>query len=472
MISILRKGFILLVIVLVLVLVGTLVFGGDSLFGHALNKYGPVAFRQPVAFEKAELSVLGGSAGVEEFHVGTTEYPMIDIGKAEVNISTMAILDGRVVIENAELTKALMHLIVTPEGKLAFDSGPPPQEVIDEMGPVEGQEDLPEPKRRDFIQIAVEYYERYQQYKEYYDMLPVGSEEGETEEEEGLRRAKYPGMPEYVKDAQTLAAADAEGVFWMENASITDFNWNTVDKRNGKAILPDIDDFTFTLANIGTPPDGSTPAASYVGKGGLKDGGAIAFDLKMSRDATLSSLDFSAEALPVESIASLFSKSLPFRISGGYLDISTDAMQFNNDQLGGGVRIVLNGTTLKHRNNTPDILGVPAQEFCTLLNVALETQPVAFMIKLGGTPSSPTFDVENETDLGDMLGGAVKAEVERRAQEFVDEHVEELEEKASDLIKDKLGDKLPDGVGDQLDGALKGKVDVGGLFGDKKKKRD
>jgi hypothetical protein len=465
MISILRKGFILLIIVLMLALVGTLVFGGDSLFGHALQKYGPVAFRQPVAFEKAELSVFGGSAGVEEFHVGTTEYPMIDIGKAEINVSTMAILDGRVVIENAELTNALMHLIVTPEGKLAFDSGPPPQGVIDEMGPVEGTEDLPEAEDRDFVQIAVEYYERYQQYKEYYDMLPVGGEDGEVEDEE-LRRAKYPGMPDYVKSAQTAAAANAEGVFWMENASITDFNWNTVDKRNGKAILPDIDNFTFSLANIGTPPDGSTPAASYVGEGGLKEGGAIAFDLKMSRDATLSSLDFSAETLPVESVADLFTESLPFRISGGFLDISTTSVKFNNDQLGGGIRIVLNSTTLEARKNSPDILGVPAQEFCTLLNAALESQPVAFVINLGGTPSDPTFDVENETDLGDMLGGAVKAEVERRAQEFVDEHVEELEEKAADLIKDQLGDE----VGEQLGDALKGKVDVGNLFGGKKKK--
>ena len=457
MISILRKGFLLLIAVLVLALLGALIFGGDALFGHALRKYGPVAFHQPVAFESAELSVLGGSAGVTEFKVGTAEYPVLDIGKAEVNISTMAIMDGRVVIENAELTGAMLHLIVRPDGTLAFDQGPPPQDVIDAEGPVEQAEDLPPAEDRDFVQIAVEYWERYQQYKEYYDMLPVGGEDGETTpEEEAARRAKYPGMPDYVKAAQTEANANAEGVFWMENASITDFNWNTVDKRNGEAILPEIDNFTFALANVGTPPDGSAPPASYSGNGGLKAGGAIDFALSLARDTSLSSLDFTADALPVASIADLISKSLPFGISGGTLDISTQAVQFTASELGGGIRVVLNGTTLKALPNSPDVLGVSAREFCTLLNSALQSQPVAFMINLGGTPSSPTFDIENETDLGDMLGGAIKAEAERRANEFIDEKKEELEEKATDLIKDKLGDELGDKLGDKLPKGLFG----------------
>jgi hypothetical protein len=288
-------------------------------------------------------------------------------------------------------------------------------------------------------------------------MLPVGGEDGETTpEEEAARRAKYPGMPDYVKAAQTEANANAEGVFWMENASITDFNWNTVDKRNGEAILPEIDSFTFALANVGTPPDGSAPPASYSGNGGLKAGGAIDFALSLARDTSLSSLDFTADALPVASIADLISKSLPFGISGGTLDISTQAVQFTASELGGGIRVVLNGTTLKALPNSPDVLGVSAREFCTLLNSALQSQPVAFMINLGGTPSSPTFDIENETDLGDMLGGAIKAEAERRANEFIDEKKEELEEKATDLIKDKLGDELGDKLGDKLPKGLFG----------------
>jgi len=472
MIAILRKGFLLLLAVLVLALLGALIFGGDALFSHALRKYGPVAFHQPVDFETAELSVLGGSAGVEQFKVGTTEYPMLDIGKAEINISTMAVLDGRVVIENAQLDDTLLHLIVKPDGTLAFDPGPPPPDVVEAEGPVEQAEELPPAEDRDFVQIAVEYWERYQQYKEYYDMLPVGGDDGETSEsaEEEVGRAKYPGMPDYVKAAQTAAAADAEGVFWLSNASIKDFNWETIDKRNGKPILPAIDNFTFSLANIGTPPDGATPAATYKGSGGLQAGGAIDFTLALSRDATLSSLDFTADGLPVASVTDLINKSLPFSINGGTLDIGTQGVAFNAEQLGGGIRIVLNDTTLKALPNSPDVLGVPAREFCTLLNSALQSQPVAFMINLGGTPSSPTFDIENETDLGDMLGGAVKAEVERRAQEFIDEQTDELQEKAGDLLKDKLGDNLPEGVGEQLDEALKGKVDVGGLFGGKKKK--
>jgi hypothetical protein len=445
MISILRKGFLLLIAVLVLALLGALIFGGDALFGHALRKYGPVAFHQPVAFESAELSVLGGSAGVTNFKVGTVEYPMLDIGKAAIDVSTTAIMDGRVVIENAELTGAMLHLIVRPDGTLAFDQGPPPQDVVDAEGPVEQAEDLPPAEDRDFVQIAVEYWERYQKYKEYYDMLPVGGEDGEeTPAEEEMRRAKYPGMPDYVKAAQTEANANAEGVFWLQNASIQDFNWSTIDKRNGKAILPEIDSFTFALANVGTPPDGSLPAASYSGSGGLKAGGKIDFALSLARDASLSSLDFTANALPVASIVDLISQSLPFGISGGTLDISTQSVQFRSTELGGGIRIVLNGTTLKALPNSPDVLGVSAREFCSLLNSALQNQPVAFMINLGGTPSSPTFDIENETDLGDILGGAIKAEVERRANEFIDEKTEELQDKASDLIKDKLGDQIGD----------------------------
>jgi|FLOH01.1.fsa_nt_gi hypothetical protein len=473
MISILRKGFLLLILVLVLALVGALVFGGDALFGHALRKYGPVAFHQPVTFASAELSVLGGRAGVEQFQVGTLEYPMLDIGKAEINISTTAVLDGRVVIENAQLTGAMLHLIVRPDGTLAFDSGPPPPAVIAAEGPVESEAEIPPAENRDFVQIAVEYWERYQQYKEYYDMLPVGGEGSEaTPAEEEAQRAKYPGMPDYVKAAQTAAAANAPGVFWMETASITDFDWETIDKRNGKPILPAIEHFSFALANIGTPPDDSTPAASYKGSGGLESGGALDFALSLSRDATLSALDFTATALPVASIVDLISQSLPFGIRGGTLDISTMAIQFSASQLGGGIRIVLHDTTLQALPNSPNVLGVSAREFCTLLNSALQNQPVAFVINLGGTPSAPTFDIENETDLGDMLGGAIQAEAERRAQEFVDEHAEELQEKASDLIKDKLGDKLPAGVGEQLDEALKGKIDVGGLLGGKKKKKD
>ena len=63
--------------------------------------------------------------------------------------------------------------------------------------------------------------------------------------------------------------------------------------------------------------------------------------------------------------------------------------------------------------------------------------------------ADPRFAIENETDLGELLGGAVKAEVERRAQKLINKHAGELQEKAGELLNDKLG----------------GKIDLGGLFG-------
>lgn len=454
MISILRKGFLLLIFVLVLAIVLGLIFGGDSLFSHALRKYGPAAFRQPVDFTAAQLSVLGGSAGVDDFAVGTEEYPLIDIGRAEIDISTMAVLDGRVVIENAELTGALLHLIVRPDGTLAFDPGPPPPEVVAEEGPVEESADLPPAEDRDFVQIAMEYWERYQKYREYYDMLLVGGEDGEEgPEEEDLRRAKYPGMPDYVTAARAVQAQEEPGAFWLEQASITDFNWSTLDKRNGEAILPAVSDFTFRLANIGTPPGEEQPAALYEGSGGLDVGGTLGFKLSLARDGSASTLDFTAEQLPIDPLTGLVNASLPFSIAGGRLDVLTEAVAFTPESLGGSVRLVLHGASLQPKANSPQVLGVSAREFCTLLNAALQKEPVTFVINLGGTPSDPSFDVENETDLGDMLGGAIQAEVERRAGEFIDEKTEELQERLEEQLGDKAGDLLKD------------KVDLGGLFG-------
>jgi len=471
MISILRKGFILMVLVLFLALLATLIFGSDTLFGHALKKYGPVAFKQPVSFESAELSVLGGSAGVEQFQVGTEQNPLLDIGKAEINLSTMAILDGRVVIENAQLNGTRLHLIIREDGTLSFDSGPPPQDVAD-ADPMPAEDaDLPPEEERDFVQIATDYWERYKHYKDYYDKYggSFGSDGDDVTDEEALERIKFPGVPGYVQAAQQLASGASEGVFWLKHAEVTDFQWVTMDERTKRPVLPILDDFQFALDNVGTPPSGVTPEAVYAGKGSLAEGGDLDFRLSLTRDGTPSSLDFTAQALPVASIVDMIGQSFPFEIKGGNLDIGTTALQFQPDSLSGGVRIVLNGTKLKPIPGSPDILGVGPGRFCSLLNAALKEQPVAFVMRLGGTPTDPSFTIENETDLGDLLGGAVKAEVTRRAQELVDEQAGKLQEKASELIKDKLGDKLPDGVGDQLDEALKGDIDVGNLFGGKKK---
>ncbi|MHC4838415.1 MAG: hypothetical protein ACYTF3_09580, partial [Planctomycetota bacterium] len=143
----------------------------------------------------------------------------------------------------------------------------------------------------------------------------------------------------------------------------------------------------------------------------------------------------------------------------------------------GKVRLELRGAEVLPKQGSPQVLGVAPNEFTTLLNGALQDQPVAFLIILGGTPSDPSFTIQNETDIGDMLGGAVKAEVERRAQEFVDEKVGELEGRVGEMLDDKLGDKLPEGASELLEGAvgdqLKQGLDVGGILGGKKgKKKD
>lgn len=474
MMSILRKGFLLCVFLLFLFLVLTLVFGGDRLFSHALKTYGPVAFQQPVRFESAELSVLGGSAGVQQFHVGTEDRPMLDIGTAAIDIGTMALLDGRVFIENAQLDGARLHLIVEKDGTLSFDGGPPPPEVVaaDPMPTDEGPQTPAE--KRDIVQIATEYWERYQQYKGYYDQVGVFGSDGEEDpEEEANDRVKLPGMPDYVRTALDSAEDASDGVFWLENAQVTDFRWETRDLRHDRPVLPPIKDFSFSLQNVGTPPAGLKPLAVYAGKGELEAGGLLDFRLGLARDGSASTLNFTAEDLPVASIASMINKSFPFVIKGGKLDVGTTDLQFRPQDLSGGVRIVMKGTQLTPKRASPKVLGVAPNEFCTLLNAALQDQPIAFVIRLGGSPSDPTFTIENETDLGDLLGGAVKAEVERRAQELIDEQTGKLQEKASELLEEKLGDKLPDGLGDQLkgglDGALKEGLDVGGLFGGKKK---
>ncbi|MFK5956679.1 MAG: DUF748 domain-containing protein [Planctomycetota bacterium] len=470
MISILRKGFLLFVLILFLALITTLIFGGDSLFGHALKKYGPVAFKRPVGFTSAELSVLGGSAGVEQFKVGTDDNPVLEIGKAEINLSTTALIDGRVLIENAQLNNARLFLIIRKDGTLSIDSGPPPEDVTSSNPQPKEDASLPPAKDRDFVQIATEYWDRYKHYKEYYDEYggSLGGDD-DASEDDALQRIKFPGMPDFVQAAQQLAAESSDGVFWLQHAELTDFQWETLDERTERPVLPALQDFSFSLDNVGTPPSDASPQAIYAGKGGLVEGGALDFRLGLSRDGTPSSLDFTADALPVASIVDMIGKSFPFKIEGGNLDIGTMDLLFQPDSLSGGVRVVMNGTTLSAIAGSPDVLGVAAKEFCSLLNSAMQDQPIAFVIRLGGTPTSPSFAIENETDLGDLLGGAVKAEVTRRAQKLIDEQAGKLQNKAGDLIKDKLGDKLPGGVGDQLDEALKGKIDVGSLFGGKKK---
>jgi hypothetical protein len=473
MTSILRKGFILLLLILFVALVGVLIFAGDGLFGSAVQRYGPVAFGQPVRFADAELSILGGSAGLTDFHVGAEDNPLIDVGQASVNIGTMALIGGRVHIENAELAETTVHLIVREDGTLGFDPGPPPEDIQDADPLPPREKPLPKQENRDFVQIAMEYWERAQHYKEYYDKVKAmrGSEEA-AEEEAALERVKYPGMPDYVTALQSNAPEAKQGVFWMDRAAITNFHWETIDKRNGKAILPAIADFSFELTDLGTPPTDGHPFSGFTGQGSLVEGGALQFDLKMSRTEAPSTLTFSLQDVPVDSVLDMMRRSLPFRVQGGKVNLGCEDIRFSESMLAGSVRLELRGAKVTAKSTSPQVLGVDPGEFSSLLNSALQDQPIAFQIILGGTPSSPSFTIQNETDIGDLLGGAVKAEVERRAQEFIDDQTDKITEKANELIDDKLGDVIGDKIPGGTDGIkdqLKKGLDTGGLFGGKKK---
>lgn len=462
MMGLLRKGFILMMLVLFLALVGVLVFAGDGLFGAAVERYGPVAFSAPVRFEQAELSALGGSASITDFHAGTEDNPRIDVGRAAVDVGAMALIGGRVHIQNAELDATTLHLIVREDGTLSFDPGPPPEDVQAEKPLPPREKPLPKQENRDFVQIALEYWGRAQHYKDYYDRVKDMRGEGDgAEENAALERVKYPGKPAYIEALQAGVAEASEGVFWLERAAITGFDWKTLDERTGQPILPAIADFSFELTDLGTPPTDGHPYSGFTGSGRLVDGGAVQFQLQLSRTDLPSTASFSLTGLPIESVLGMMRRSLPFRVRGGVADLTTTDLRFAEDLLQGKVRLELRGAEVLPKQGSPQVLGVAPNEFTTLLNGALQEQPVAFLIILGGTPSAPSFTIQNETDIGDMLGGAVKAEVERRAQEFVDEKVGELEGRVGEMLEDAVGDQLKQGL------------DVGGILGGKKgKKKD
>lgn len=455
MAAFLRKGFLILfAVVLVLLLTGA-IFGADTLFERALRRWGPYAFGgQPVEFAEADLSLLGGRAGVEQFRAGTERDPLIELGKGELSVSVGAALGGRVHVRNAELSGARLHLIVKEDGTLAFDPGPPPPEVAAEKSPPQRERPLPKAENRDLIQIVTEYWERYQTYKGYYDDYGGIFSGGSGEKEEPPAPALFPGKPDFVAAAQDKRRREGgtRGVFWLERAAIEDFRWETVDRRTGKEILPALKGFTFALENLGTPPRGEAMPATVRGEGELADGGVIGFRLDLARDGGLSALEFRADGVPTDALVALAKNALPFQVDGGSLNLLADGLRFRDDALQGRVRVELLGATVKARRVSPKVLGVDAETFCQLLNDALASAPVAFSIVLGGTPTRPTFDVENETDLGDLLGGAVKAEVQRRAEALIDEQAGKLGEK----LNEKLGDKL-------------GGVDASGLLGDKAK---
>ncbi len=441
MFKILRKGFLILFGLVLLGLVVGIALGADRLFSHALRVWGPYAFGgQPVEFSEAELAIFSGRAGVSDFQVGTAANPFLGLERGGLEVSVGAALAGRVHVRNAELVGARLHLIVRKDGTLAFDAGPPPSEVQAQTPVPPRERPLPKAENRDVVQIFTEYWERYSTYKDYYDEyggIFGGGEDGGPK----VEPTRFPGKPDFVAAAQAKRQAEAasRGVFWLEHAAIEDFRWETLDRRSGKPILPELKSFTFALENVGTPPDGELMPASIRGEGELSEGGAIGFTLALARDGGDSTLDFRALAVPTDALVALAKNALPFQVSGGSLDLACEGLRFRDDALGGRVRISLAGAKVMARKLSPQVLGVEPEVFCQLLNDALASAPVAFSIVLGGTPTRPTFDVENETDLGDLLGGAVKAEVKRRTDALIDEQKGKLQEKAGDLLQNNLG---------------------------------
>ena len=453
MFTVLRKGFLILLAIVLIGLITGIALGADALFGKALRAWGPYAFGgQPVKFADSELSVFGGRANVTDFHAGTEAKPLLDLERGALEVSIGAALAGRVHIREATLTGARLHFIVEKDGTLAVDPGPPPEKERAKKPPPARETPLPKAENRDVIQIMGEYWDRYQQYKEYYDKYGGVFAGGDGEAEEKTAPARFPGKPDFVADAQARAREerDALGVFYLESAAIEDFGWETVDRRTGAPILPELKSFTFALERLGTAPVGMLEPATIRGEGSFASGGSLQFRLDLSRTAEPSALDFSALGIQVDEIADLSKMSLPFKVAGGIMDLKTAALRFASDSLSGTVSVELRGARVTAKKNAPPVLGVEPQEFCKLLNQALAAGPVAFSIVLGGTPTSPQFDVENEMDLGDLLGGAVKAEVTRRANELMDEKKGELQGKLEKEAKEKLGDK----AGGLLDGVL------------------
>lgn len=436
-----RTGLLILVLVLILLISGGLYFGGDPLFASALRTYGPDATGQPLAFEDARLSVFGGTAAIDGLLIGTETDPVVEASRVSLDASTFDLLAGRLHLEDASLDGAVLHLVIDQNGKLSLDPGPPPEEVLKEKPPKERKgRKKTEPEDRDFVQIVQEYWERLQEYEEYYDKAGsvFGGEESEEEkaEREARQRAKHPGK------ASFLDQKEDEGVsFWLGHAALTDFRWETVDERTGKPVLPPLQSLSLTADRFGAAPEGVTEPASLAGQGAFSDGGAIDFRLDLSRSEELSKLKFTATDLPVAAIAELVTESLPYTLESGFLDLDTRKLRFAEDRLQGKVKVNLREVVLKAKKGAPEVLGMKPREFTKLLNQALASAPVAFDFVLGGTPTEPSFKIENESSLKDLLTGAIKAEAEERGKELLEEKKDELLDgkDAKDVLGGLLG---------------------------------
>jgi hypothetical protein len=238
-----------------------------------------------------------------------------------------------------------------------------------------------------------------------------------------------------------------------------------LDKRTGKPFLPELKQGTLSLLEIGTPDGKSTVHATA----DVAEGGHFLFSLQVPKnEGELTEVSAEVKSVPVDAFRAAINKSLPYRLKGGLLNMKADGLSFNDTSLNGVIHVELSGATFKPGPRSKKVLGVKPSEFCEIMNKALEKNTIAFDFTLGGTPTRPTFDIDNATDLNDLILGTLKDEAKERLNEEADKAKDKLQNKVNDKASDLLGDKAKGLLGDK-------KPDIGNLLGgkkDKKKKKD
>ncbi|MFT4543512.1 MAG: hypothetical protein ACI841_001340 [Planctomycetota bacterium] len=453
-------------LVLLFILLGGigLAIGGDIFFPIALKRFGPTAIGQQVNFQEARLSLLGGSAEVDQLHIGNPDRPLIELGQMLFDAGIRDLLSGRILIEIASLTNGQLRLEIDKNGRFTFDPGPPPSGTeVTEPQPEDEQAGEPTPEADyDLAQIIAELWDRYQEYEGYYDEyggIFSGSDEAGGDSSSG--GDKQTGADPKSGDGGTTQE-DADGLFWLAKAEIADFRWTTIDHRNGNPILPPIERGTLTLLDIGQA-DAARAAELKVGPATvradleLSGGGVFRFDLQMPREARANSLLVELRDLPVEALGMSLGSSLPFRLSGGFVDVRTEGLTFSDDSLTGTLSLELRDVKVSPRKGAKKVLGIAPKDFCRVLTRALKKDQIAFVFGLSGRPTKPKFELEDAPRLEKMVLEALEEEIRERAEA----ELKKLQDKADAIVGD-LEDKA-DAVVSELEG-LEGKAK--GAIGD------
>jgi len=405
-----RKGFFTLLGVLLVLVLLFLWLACDPLFRSALEHYAPQALGQPVSFEEAMLSPLAGRAEIQGLKIGSPEQPMIESGRLVAEVSPLRLLEGGFGIQEASLDQATLRFRIDKQGRFGFDPGPPPEGVAPERTPREKPTPTP-PEDRDLVEIVQEYWERIQEYKKYYDKAGLfGGGEADSSAQEAPLPSRYRGRQGRASFLDADAAQPAAGRgFWIGHAGVEDLHLETVDERTGKPILPVFDKLSFSLDRLGDVPGDEKAPGRISADGVLAGGGALGFTLDLAHAEGPSRLAFHVQGLPPSVFADLVRNSLPWRIEGQAIDLDSDDLAFTGDSLEGDVALTLHGIQLQPRKSAPDVLGLSAGKFSQLLNQALQQGPVKLKLSLSGSPTRPSFRIRNETELNQLLGGALKS---------------------------------------------------------------